>query len=138
VLFVKTKQQAAAIADAIMAPAEAKRQQDLAKRRSAQLRWVPEIADIPEPERDAVLRAAHLYAAKQWYLYLPALVAVAWFLFPIIGPRIGLPSIVAAPPPLFLAAIALTLFLVRLIRRRYVARVALNYGAVDRETTPGA
>jgi hypothetical protein len=135
---VKSKQQAVAIADAIMAPAEARRQRELDKRRTAQLRWVPEIACVPEPERDAVLRAAHLYAIKRWYLYLPALVAVAWFLFPIVGPKIGLPSIVAAPPPLFLAAIALTLFLVRLLRRRYVARAALKYGAVDPETTPSA
>jgi hypothetical protein len=146
VRVVITKKQAAAMADAAMAPAEARRQSANALKSRRQLAQHPVLAKLPEAERDAVLGEAAKYAARRWYLYLPALVLVAWTIVQIYGP----PLLQIAPSngahlwpfAVAIGAILLmrgaTFLLRRMAIRTYVLHAieARSSGAVDHASPP--
>jgi hypothetical protein len=75
---VKSKEQALAMADALIAPANTKRRRQFEDRQ--QLLFGSALSAIPEANRPEVQESARRYAARRWYLYVPSAVVVAWVL----------------------------------------------------------
>jgi len=117
------KEQAAAMADAMTAPADAKRQRDVESRLSLRMRWVPELMSVPAEDRILLLGAAQNYAATRWQLYLPLMLAAAWAMYVLYGKEwFGLSAVPEYPPWVVSVAIPITLALQRYFMRRYVRR----------------
>lgn len=66
-----TKEQALALADAMLAPAEAARQRKVEARRSQLFHAYPGLRTLADGDPQVVLGEAAKYARKQWVLYLP-------------------------------------------------------------------
>jgi hypothetical protein len=130
VLAVKSKEQALAVANALTAPADAKRHRQIESR---QLQWfgnVPELKLVPEADRLAVFKAAQQYAGRRWYVYMPVLSVAMWAVLSQLAPQLlAAASIERIPSGLFFLVIVATLGLHRHALRSYVTREASEYTA---------
>lgn len=135
--MLKSKEQALAMADALMAPANAARRRKVEGR--LQLLYGNSLAAIPEANRPEVQEHARLYAARRWYVYLPSAAAVAWILIAWLWPGVlgagrGDAAIGGVPA----VAIAVTVMLQRRVIHSCIRREAAKYRPADRgdEITP--
>jgi hypothetical protein len=126
VLVVKSKEQALAMADALTAPANAKRRQQVERRQ--QRLFGHSLSAVPVADQPEVQKAARRYAARRWWVYVPYAVVVTWLLLvqfwpPLLGarqtagPRVGM----------LMTAMMVTLLLQTIAVRSYVSREAEKY-----------
>lgn len=140
-LVVISKDKASAVADALLAPAEAERRRRLAQKVERQLAHFPGLAAVPEADRHAILTDANRYASRRWYYVIPAALLLTWILISEFGPQLfGWKPLGRLPHLFFLAGIVAPIVMRRFVVRAYVRRAvgAQRSGGADPASPPSA
>jgi hypothetical protein len=125
-----TKEQALAMADTLTAPADAKRNREVERRRQRRISLLPALRHVPFEDWAPVTQAASRYALRRWVLYIPLAVFMLWALQPLYAPRIfGVMPIRHEPMGLYVPALLATVLLQRRFMNAFIKRYAAQSGS---------